>query len=816
MPKLNRKILLTAASIAVVLLLAVVLCVAGHSEKREQQTILLFPTLPQEWILAFEEAYPDRDILLRGNWQLSTFLNDMHAEAVLAYELQAEPLIASGGGYHWTPLGKTAVVIAVDRDQTDLPVSSWRDLAHPELILGMTHEMPEAGLILASLSHGLDGDELQTGQTVALLEQKYRQNALHFYDETAPAQLLLDYHALALIEEGRNLELILPAEGGLVFELGLLSRSPFAPPPQVLACFENSSVLPNSEDGLRSLNLTPPKDPKALNTALLFTAVRLDKEIAGTHRYTTVTGIGYTLPALACIIVFVLWIIATRRRIMQKSASNAIVLVGVSMMLWLTVRLLKWQFPIDSVENRVLWYSFYPFMMLMTASFLWLSTSLGKPEDTGRPPRWWWLLTGVQGLLLVLVYTNDWHRLVFRFDLSSLYWSTVYGYGPGFIPVYASYMLPLLIGVIILCAKCWNSPRRVRILLPLSVLALMVTYAVGYIFKVPVAHNSDITLLTCLFVMVFSESALRTGLIPRNTKYRELFHRSALEMQLLGRDGQTVLSAADAKELPEDIRDRLLSMSLPAELQSGRDTLWFADGVAGGTAVWREDISEIARLKHELAAASIRLKEADRLLEHEKETKDEAASLRASEEIYDAMDREAGSWLREIQRLVAEPMPADKRRGLQEIRLLSIYIKRRCYFLFYAEQTAISADAAADAIGELLEVGEAMGVKSVLSVSLTGEIPIPLCLLLYDFVFYALRRLCEEASDLILHCRREQDRLLCTVIASTELGDFPVPEKLRQGLTSGGARLSHKQLEGAQSLTLDIPCRPEEGGTPDA
>lgn len=115
----------------------------------------------------------------------------------------------------------------------------------------------------------------------------------------------------------------------------------------------------------------------------------------------------------------------------------------------------------------------------------------------------------------------------------------------------------------------------------------------------------------------------------------------------------------------------------------GGTPFWFADGVAGGTAVWREDISEIARLKHELAAAAIRLKEADRSLEHEKETKDEAASLRASEEIYDAMDREAGSWLREIQRLVAEPMPADKRRGLQEIRLLSIYIKRRCYFLCF-------------------------------------------------------------------------------------------------------------------------------------
>lgn len=537
-------------------------------------------------------------------------------------------------------------------------------------------------------------------------------------------------------------------------------------------------------------------------------------EMSGNYDEAMKNGMEDSLPLLLSIAGLILWMRFIRMRIMQKSVLNAIMLVGMSMILWMAVRLLKWQFPSDSIENRYLWYSFYPFIMLMVSSFLWLALAVGKEKDEGRPPYCMRIIFGIQILLLFLIYTNNFHQLVFCFDLPSLYSGRVYSYGYGYFAVYAGYMIPLLCGVVTLCIKSWNSPRRIRFLIPLSVLALMILYFIAYLFRVTFVFRSDLTLISFLFIMVFSESALRSGMIPTNTKYYELFYESTLKMQLFQKNGQIAMAAFGARRLPEEIKNKLFSMEMPAMLQSKENIIWFANKVTGGKVVWAEDIGEIIRIKNEISAAAARLKEADRILELEKEEKYKAASTRASEEIFELMDKEVGSKLKEMRNLLMQPSAIDTKWDLREIRLLATYIKRRCSFLFYMEYSTISSEAMKGAVEEILEVGETIGMKNICLISLSGEIPAFLCLLIYDFVFYILYRLFEKEEDLILRCRRENNQLICTIIASADFTDFVLPDKLIRSMNGFKGRVIHKHLEGAQSLTMEVFCC-HEGGEKD-
>jgi len=89
--------------------------------------------------------------------------------AVEAFDVQAIPGNAVGAAKYWYPQYLATVVLAVDRDQTDAPISSWSDLVDARVAVGLSVTHVNLEMLVASMAYGLEGDAFTLNKAMTLL-----------------------------------------------------------------------------------------------------------------------------------------------------------------------------------------------------------------------------------------------------------------------------------------------------------------------------------------------------------------------------------------------------------------------------------------------------------------------------------------------------------------------------------------------------------------------------------------------------------------------------------------------------------------------
>ena len=110
------------------------------------------------------------------------------------------------------------------------------------------------------------------------------------------------------------------------------------------------------------------------------------------------------------------WCVSLNRRLQNRQVRYLLILVGILMAFWLTVRTIKFEFIADPTHPlvRYLWYSYYIPMVLIPMIGVFVVKYLDKLADYTYPKQMNLLLIPAF-LLLGIVFTNDLHRLVFDF-----------------------------------------------------------------------------------------------------------------------------------------------------------------------------------------------------------------------------------------------------------------------------------------------------------------------------------------------------------------------------------------------------------------
>ena len=135
------------------------------------------------------------------------------------------------------------------------------------------------------------------------------------------------------------------------------------------------------------------------------------------------------------------WVISVRRRILDKRIRSYLISVGLLMSFWLAERTAKWFFVSEFSDLcRYMWYAFYIPMILIPLLGVFITTYIGKPE-TYKMPRWLNLLYIPAFALILFVFTNDFHNLVFEFPNGIYYFNEHYEYGFGFYIVCAWFIV---------------------------------------------------------------------------------------------------------------------------------------------------------------------------------------------------------------------------------------------------------------------------------------------------------------------------------------------------------------------------------------
>ena len=111
--------------------------------------------------------------------------------------------------------------------------------------------------------------------------------------------------------------------------------------------------------------------------------------------------------------VLIAWCVSIRNRILNKQIRRYLILVGILMIFWLTIRIIKWRFlSVTDPMGRYLWYAYYIPMIMIPLFGVFIVQYAGKREDYVIPKKFN-LLFIPSFALLVFIFTNDIHRCVF-------------------------------------------------------------------------------------------------------------------------------------------------------------------------------------------------------------------------------------------------------------------------------------------------------------------------------------------------------------------------------------------------------------------
>lgn len=741
--------------------------------------------------------------------------------AVACFDVQAIPAMDRGVGRYWYPHVSATVVLAVDRTRTDAVVTGWNSLRENRVPVGMSStSIVRNMLVLGALSYGLNPKEPSKREALDFLEHLCQNGGFELEGSDAPILICLDYEAAAWNRSGGTYEIIVPVEGTLTYRMGLLSDTPL-------------TLEPGLDDALLSAGLSlaggerPPDFPADYRSARVlgeedydrFLAITGDssrdlrRQVFHSRLYTTADLREHILSALLIAAVILLWKGTVSHRMIRHDVRRVVIVMSWLMVGWLLLRLFKYQLLSEGTLCRMCWYGYYLFQLALPVALLYLTGILDREEGEKRlvcPP---WPPLVVYVLSVLLVMSNDLHRLVFRFDLEGN-WASDYSYGLGYWLMIAFSLLFFVLAVVKLFYKGRKSAYWGGKLFSLLFCGGLIFYVIAYVYRVPLAWESDLTVNICILSVLFFEAVLHSGMIPVNIQYQRLFASAPINLTLLDGDGRTVLSSRSAHPISRSIWKRLL-MDMEQPLLRDSNTQLHAIPVRSGMAVWQEDLSRINRLKREIQDVQDRLEAANRLLREEGEIKKRLMTVEANRSLFEQLDRDMEQRVASLTRLIKTLPKTDKPKGLTAyITLCLCHIKRRCNLFFLARQgELLPGDELELYLDELAELARYAGLQTLIRCGQKEALEIRSAALCYDYAFETISwALKETASPLMGYLESEGSDLVFRFLPGGDPTQWHFSEELITSVSAMGGQIACKDLDDAFGICMRIPLGGETCG----
>ncbi len=741
--------------------------------------------------------------------------------AVACFDVQAVPAMARGVGRYWYPHVSATVVLAVDRTRTDAVVTGWNSLRENRVPVGMSStSIVRNMLVLGALSYGLNPKEPTKGDALDFLEQLCQNGGFELDGSDAPILLCLDYEAAAWNRNGGDYEIIVPVEGTLSYRMGLFSDVPLALEPGLdaallsaglpLASGERPQDFPGDYRWARTLG---EEDYDWFLKVTGDSSRDLRRQVFHTRLYTTADMREHILSALFLSAAILLWKGTVSHRMMRRDVRRVVSLLSWLTVGWLLLRLFKYQQLTEGTLTRMCWYGYYLFQLALPVALLYLTEILDRAEGEKRlaHPLWPPLVCYVLSVLLVL--TNDLHRLVFRFDLEGN-WASDYSYGLGYWLMIAFSLLFFVLAVVKLLYKGRKSAYWGGKLFSLLFCGGLIFYVIAYVYRVPLAWESDITVNICILSVLFFETVLHAGLVPVNIQYQRLFAFAPISLTILDENGRTVLSSRSAHPISRSIWKRLL-MDMEQPLLRDSNTQLHAIPVRSGMAVWQEDLSRINRLKREIQDVQDRLEAANRLLREEGEIKKRLMTVEANRSLFEQLDRDMEQRVASLTRLIKTLPKTDKPKGLTAyITLCLCHIKRRCNLFFLARQgELLPGDELELYLDELAELARYAGLQTLIRCGQKEALEIRSAALCYDYAFETISwALKETASPLMGYLESEGSDLVFRFLPGGDPTQWHFSEELITSVSAMGGQIACKDLDDAFGICMRIPLGGETCG----
>lgn len=468
--------------------------------------------------------------------------------------------------------------------------------------------------------------------------------------------------------------------------------------------------------------------------------------------------------ALIYIGLLAAWGISVQTRIIQTQVRRYLLVIAGLMLLWLTLRTVKYN-TYHMTAERFLWYGYYLPMLFIPVLAVLVALSLGKPENY-RLPKWTHFLYLPSALLFLLVLTNDLHQLVFFFPTGVLS-TREYDYGIGYYVVLAWMVLCAAAALVIILAKCRIPQSRRYLWLPVVPFALALGYCAAYIKGVYWVWllAGDLTVSMCLIITAIFESCIQCSLIQSNTHYAELFHASTIGALITDRDFSVACAAENARSVD--------SQTLMAAAESPVVT---ADGIRiseapirWGHVFWEDDISPMLAVLKELDATREELQSYGSILQAENAQKARRKKLEEQERLYRAMQEKAAApavRLSNLAKTLQGVQDADAARFLLwKMTVIGAYLKRRSNLIFLADRDGmVPVSEVALCLNESMDNLRLHVRRCASRLNFEGELRLETAAALYDFFEAAIELAMDDLSGAAANVTRKEDACVLSLM----------------------------------------------------
>ena len=468
--------------------------------------------------------------------------------------------------------------------------------------------------------------------------------------------------------------------------------------------------------------------------------------------------------ALIYIGLLAAWGISVQTRIIQTQVRRYLLVIAGLMLLWLTLRTVKYN-TYHMTAERFLWYGYYLPMLFIPVLAVLVALSLGKPENY-RLPKWTHFLYLPSALLFLLVLTNDLHQLVFFFPTGVLS-TREYDYGIGYYVVLAWMVLCAAAALVIILAKCRIPQSRRYLWLPVVPFALALGYCAAYIKGVYWVWllAGDLTVSMCLIITAIFESCIQCSLIQSNTHYAELFHASTIGALITDRDFSVACAAENARSVD--------SQTLMAAAESPVVT---ADGIRiseapirWGHVFWEDDISPMLAVLKELDDTREELQSYGSILQAENAQKARRKKLEEQERLYRAMQEKAAApavRLSNLAKALQVVQDADAARFLLwKMTVIGAYLKRRSNLIFLADRDGmVPVSEVALCLNESMDNLRLHVRRCASRLDFEGELRLETAAALYDFFEAAIELAMDDLSGAAANVTRKEDACVLSLM----------------------------------------------------
>lgn len=426
-------------------------------------------------------------------------------------------------------------------------------------------------------------------------------------------------------------------------------------------------------------------------------------------------------------IFFTMWTIRLYYKLYDNKTRRYILFIGILIVFWLLIRIIR-GVTIDINIERICWYLYYlPLIFIPTLFYVCSNSLLSKMNKTRKI-----FIYLISSILLILVLTNDFHELVFKFN-NGIYFHNDYNHYVGYYLIFIWIFYLFGGSMIKLAINRLKIKKDLKVFLPLIVLLLGLIYTYLYILDVPYIRETNMSIVNSVLICLGIELAFYLDLIPNNKKYIQKFFNSNLDMAIISLDGKTKYTTCSFKVIPNFIIDDIKNNKVK-QIYQKKNIVYDIKENKDSYVILRKDLTNIFKLKEEMLKQQKELLKQQESMKLEEKTKRELYEIKIRKDTINRVEKKLEEKRLEAKKIL---MKDDiKREDLEKVKRIIIYSKKKSMLIISEMNNEIyNEESIKILLNELIVGMSSLNIEGLVVVKNKMNIKGRIMSYLYDIVY---------------------------------------------------------------------------------